>query len=916
MVSGRALLRLRRGAGPGSPDSTPLAALALLLLSAASAVAQPVAVLNDWKESLPTSVVSSGSVTNLVYANGHGFAPGGKVNIEFWGATGTWAPLNTQIVTYTLLAITSTDTSVDLDRADFCGASGKIRFTSTASIETASYSSVANNILTLSARGVGGTTAQNQWTGEVVYCSYQQPHQYWTARIIDDDTLQIPLDSSSFGTFTGTANVIRFTNPGTQAYDYPNLAESAVAYDSQGDASYTQSILSCTTGLADIHQCARAYFGPSGFAGKYPPSVCPITSYVVNGDGTATLTLGGAAACSNYSYGSNRIVYTSGLDLYVLNIRPLYVTAASGIQVTVAGVDSSVAAGTYSGPNPVLQIPSNAPVPYMWHYSGFPFIRGQGGYMGDYVKSGNFDPASNRLHFTVTYDSLATYNKTNLEGPFQVGTYTKSGSWVYSAGNNASAGQHFYHLMPPVNFYPDSPVKVEVNASPQHQVGANSYSKWGNDPVYNGAGVYPGWPGYDSVTHFHYFDSLTNWYIDGNFGSNTTPLNMTIGQEDLYTVPNEPEELVSTRAITWTNARLSDGQPGYEVGWDGPKLTLVRYQVNYSISGSLKSLGFSSGANGGTVNGLASSYVGVRWLSPPMPRAANLWVGIRPTVGIDSTTAGGQAPVWIVTQDDLNMQVGDHVTVSNVSGNAAANQANVPISAVQPRQLFQRWNQMTYNITSVVPGNGFTTLTTDHPHGFTTGTVVNIGYTTSLKALLGVWTITVTGNSTFTIPTTVAGSGYTNDASVKQAGTLVNIVAAGGGGSGESCTATFTVNHNILPGWMIWVAGATSTNLSPVGAYSTYKVTSVPSPNSLTFNCPNVPDGTYDSDYGAAYPLGIVTFPGVALDPGTAGNGAYSNKCTSLGNCGQIVSTEDNRNFAEISLSAGAVHRNPGRTGR
>ena len=72
-----------------------LRSLVLLLILYAPAWAQATAVLNDWKESVPDSVVSSGSNTNLIYNNGHGFSTGQTPLFQIYGATGPWVPINT-----------------------------------------------------------------------------------------------------------------------------------------------------------------------------------------------------------------------------------------------------------------------------------------------------------------------------------------------------------------------------------------------------------------------------------------------------------------------------------------------------------------------------------------------------------------------------------------------------------------------------------------------------------------------------------------------------------------------------------------------------------------------------------------------------------------------------------------------------
>jgi hypothetical protein len=401
----------------------------------------------------------------------------------------------------------------------------------------------------------------------------------------------------------------------------------------------------------------------------------------------------------------------------------------------------------------------------------------------------------------------------------------------------------------------------------------------------------------------HYFAGLTNWYINFEYGQNVNPGIMSLGEIDSYKVLNEPEELVRARTIVWAPDRQSVNTPGYEVAWNSPKNTNINYQVNYSTAGSLKVSGFSAGGDGGIVHSLGSSYTGVLWQSPSMPEAAQFWVGIRPTVSIASTTQSGQAPIWIITQDDLNMQPGDHVTVWNVNGNTAANQSNVALSAVQPRQFWSAWDPTQFTITSAVPGQGSTIITTALPANWPSGAQIQIVGSKAAPSLNGVWTITALGPNTFGIPAAVSGYNPNDQATAAAKGTLVSVVAQTG-----ICTANLTVNHNLLPGWKVFLSGAANTVLGPdtsSGATAAiWVVKSIASPTSFQFACSGVSDGTYTSDRAANSPFVIVSWPGVALAQSIPGNGTYSNSCQSLSLCGQIVSTEDKKNFAEVTITA------------
>lgn len=888
-------------------------ALGGVLLACGAACAQP-AVLNDWRESIPDRVVSAscpngGQCTNLIYRNGHGYAAGLTPQFEIWGADlpQAWTAILTRTWLHTLLPIAPTDTTIDVDRPDLCTVPGAARLNSTG--EEIVYTAKTNNILTVS-RAADGTNASAD-APDQIQCNFQA-RDSWTAAVIDPKTLQIPLDSHAFGPFSGSIHLLRFT--GSNQQTMPNTAEVGSLNDGVTNSHYLQQTFQCSN-PRDLHQCLRAYWTPGTFAGKYGPGVlqdsatCTITSLIANGEGTLTATLSlngslGRKCDSGYTLGANRIAYLSGFSDTLLNIRPLYITAASRSQVTLIGADPSVSAGTYTGAAPVLQVPSSQTAPYLFE---FPALHGgiysfPNAYMSAYIKSNNFDPTANRMSFFISYSNFATYLPQNWEGPFYVGTYIKNGGLM---SNIHDAGSHFYHLGPPFTLYPGRVLKFEWNEAPEHEVGASGAAVWPNDPMYAGVWSYPGWGGND-YGRLHYFAGLTNWYINFRYGQNVNPGVMSLGEIDSYKVLNEPEELVRARTIVWAPSRLRVDTPGYEVAWNSPKNTKINYQVNYSTAGSLKTIGFSAGSDGGVVHSLGSSYTGVLWQSPSMPEAPQFWVGIRPTVSIASTTQAGQVPIWIITQDDLNMQPGDHVTVSGVRGNTAANQSNVALSAVAPRQFWSAWDPTQFTIVSAVAGQGNTVITTALPANWAGGTQIQIVGSRAAPSLNGVWTVTAVAPNTFSIPAAVSGYNPADQATAAAKGTIANVVAQSG-----VCTANLTVSHNLLPGWKIWLSGATNPVLGPntsSGATAAiWTVSSVVSATSFQFTCPEVSDGTYTSDRAVNSPFVIVSWPGVALAPDIAGNGRYSNICQSLSVCGQIMSTEDKKNFAEITITVQPV---------
>lgn len=79
--------------------------------------------------------------------------------------------------------------------------------------------------------------------------------------------------------------------------------------------------------------------------------------------------------------------------------------------------------------------------------------------------------------------------------------------------------------------------------------------------------------------------------------------------------------------------------------------------------------------------------------------------------------------------------------------------------AVLACDLVYGGSTMAVAIYNSVPATGFTTLTTTTPHGYATGNTVTITGHSSSPTLNGTWIVTVTGATTFTIPTTITTGG-------------------------------------------------------------------------------------------------------------------------------------------------------------
>src|SRR5208283_2991033 len=96
--------------------------------------------------------------------------------------------------------------------------------------------------------------------------------------------------------------------------------------------------------------------------------------------------------------------------------------------------------------------------------------------------------------------------------------------------------------------------------------------------------------------------------------------------------------------------------------------------------------------------------------SPPLA-FGNLYYGIVPEMCVSGVSGSGVSPIAISFRQAPGMSAGDHVTVTGVGGNTAANQSTVTINTVVTRQEFYRSNQgasVTPNMTGITVTGGNT----------------------------------------------------------------------------------------------------------------------------------------------------------------------------------------------------------------
>ena len=255
-----------------------------------------------------------------------------------------------------------------------------------------------------------------------------------------------------------------------------------------------------------------------------------------------------------------------------------------------AGEDSGQ---TWSISGGLLTVTGGNPGMY-WHAASYPYVPPMG-WAKNWIESGTWDATFNRMRFTFRCDRAIPFEPSG-SGNIQVGTYIKT-----STSDPANQGAHYYHLVDatiPANRW----VWVDLNNQVQHQVGGNPNTNW---PL---------------ITN--YYDKLTRFYFDSQ-DDGWTGTRCEFQPLVFFKTTGEPDTLVSNLSRTYDGTR-------YQVSWSAPKNQVRVYEVRYRTS-SMKTDGFTSGTDGGTVDATASAYTNIQWSSPAMAQpAGGLYVAVRP----------------------------------------------------------------------------------------------------------------------------------------------------------------------------------------------------------------------------------------------------------------------------------------------
>jgi hypothetical protein len=858
----------------------------LLLLTALSSPLWAQAILDDWAGASITAVASaSGGPTTITTAHPHGLITGMCISIfgaTPTGANGQWVNMNNQQDVYFQSSMSTVSPIVyvnETNRLEPTGGSTWYIYSRGGTypgVTTADeYITIASSnpfptarTIAIGTRGVNSTSNVNHVIGSQITGPALRPAGYaitkvpvsWTITNVDATHFTIPLDSSSFGSFSGqTVFYERATCSG-----YP----TRLFHQFPGDGSTSQQDVTANGTLQlviagcpnhnDALGCSLAYNNPTGFRG-YGSSTGAGSLVVSGGTGTIHLTTNFVSNSPGVPFAVGQLAWLwnyndangGGLPFGTIN-RPWFISSIAaespGQTLTFqnmgcSGSNPGQGAGSNSSlgecvPDGTYNVNGQAPnffLPLSADYYSFWFGATTTGRatLANYAQ--NPEPAEYPSHmvlstgdpYSPTFNRFRTWWKwgaTFTDAPMNWGTYGFAAHMYHNINMDGFAGQ--WSLL-------------EYTAIPNHIVGqvSNSYIPQGDDPLFNG------WTGYASDGFvpgtYHYMDVMNAFYLNmpGSYaalGAQTAQIGpMYYDEVDARKGGAEPDEWTPARFVTYNPGtgryHVSVAVPGTgEYAFAGTGTSKVTYDF-FHCTADPRSVGLSSASC--TSDGTGTSTVGAAYSSQatietsPVSLASTMYIGIRPHVIVNAVSSGTSGNVTLGFQADPNMAVGDHVTIMGIGGNTGANQTNVTLSAVQPRHFF--------------------------------------------------W-LTTPGTET--------------------AGELISITSDD---RASVCTVNVTVQPNVFVNQFAWVSGAIGFGTTDPNNVYASKITGVGT-NKFTINCPSgtVANTTYSAGGCSSHScsMAVLTEPFVTLN--ATNNGTWDGRYNGI-----MVSTENAKNFAEIAFT-------------
>lgn len=739
-------------------------------------------ILEDWNCS-QGAVPTAGNPTTFTCPEPHNFVAGTRISL--WNASGgSWANMNNQERFYLRLNINAaTTTQIQVSDTQFLPQTGNfVIYTETN--EQILVNVATSDILNIVTRGYNSTTPaahpmeDQMWGPSSAAVSYP-------ITITGPNTFTIPFNSTGFGAYSGNTITLQrssFTYTSAPAQlQYAQLGEGASPNIWPQSGHYATLIAPGCASPSSSNQsaafeCARGYFDPAnqkGYGGK-----AQVSSLVVSG-GNGTITLASAYSYNgqegNRTLGPNQLVWLQGMNegsnaFNSIN-RPWIMSAVNGglTQITIPGMGGQgVVDGTYTPsvtPNNFwLEPPASL---YYWFYGDF----GNGsnfpaGYTQQLIKSGpSFNANDNRVNMYICWGKT-TSPFANSTGTLELGNYF--------AMQPSGTAYHGYQSLNN-DIYANQCGLYTFTSQFGHLVGASSPAYLPNNYSNNGFPSYPPWTG---ETGHNAWELVNHFYIDmESLYEDMSGQTIQLGQMTMDYKPTEPEEYISSRGVIYTGSayeidlQTNEGGTGatsYQFRWSTSDMTAGGFSTGICQSGSTACSAADS------VNWNASSAPFLRYTSAALPAPSpTIYWGIRPTIPVAGVSGSGQSPIWINTDFDPNMAVGDHITVSGLTGNTAANQTNTAITGIYPRTTWWYTNPSPTWPAGATPGklqnivcNGSScTVNLTVNHGIVPGWRVMVWSTLTGDATHGYrFTVTSTPTpSSFTFASNAAAGTYASD---------------------------------------------------------------------------------------------------------------------------------------------------------
>lgn len=913
-------------------------------------------VLENW--GCDTIVAASNTNPVVLTCNTpHGYSNGATWYTRLWGGTGNWKGVNTQWVTKALGSIFASDTSITVVDASELEAGGTLELGNCNSVP------ICGTEGTVTSTGVSGDGSPgNLYTIAVTRSSPAILHYasaftvlppaaspavtlnrnralYYQATAISSTQFSIPVDATAFGALSGTIHPRR-TNGSGQLYgaDYTG-SNNTIGLTSTVSGGSQNSLYPVVTDTSNAKQLLAVRMQTTAGGHADGQASGPI---VVSGGGTvATLTLSapwGHQSEYDNALSPGSLVFLDGWADVRLE-DAFAVTGSSGSPPTSftfvppagmtdgsygfypGGYVGGFSTGIRGVPNP------DFPVADVNQQYTFPL-----GYAQGYTKSGTWTSSINRYYGWVRFSNFQLQRRSSGGPTGSYGQYSNLRN-----RNNQPANQqynsHWYFYLDP-NYYDGQWVKMTLNENVEHNVDDGTWW-YRNAPTLNGYAGNPSYFGDNS----HMWDETGALYITWSPpNSSTTPAtgfqgaHTSMGPITLDTVANEPDEAVSTVTATWSPARFTQihgcqapgesqpactgalgGGPGWELSWTAPTFADVDYEVRRSTTSMKTGAGFPAGlcndgsttcttGNGDIFTYTNSVYNITHWASANTGSTypGDTYLGIRPHYHVNFVGPNTSSPIWIGSHTQMNMQVGDHITVTSTTGISGV--TNAAITGIVPATNWWLYDPVGSNVCAM-SGTGVSpiAITSCTAHGLTTGDKVRVdaltnggslGNPAGNTAAGGYKTATVVDSTHLTLDGTTGNGTYTliPYATVHGPGNLVQIQSDGSG----NCTLTTRAAHNQQVGMTILVGNSVNATLSPAmtGTESLYKIASVPTSTTFTFPCPGVtPSTTFNTE--PSFNSAMV----VRTDEVVSVAGTVSGTWTSGGT---ITSTEANKNFTEV----------------